>query len=71
MTRTQYKLHQRCIRDNGLRYTLAHVSASDSLTLSKLQLLANMEDMLEWRQRWINQRETTRANVIRLTSPLL
>ena len=71
MTRTQYKLHQRCIRDNGLRYTLAHVSVGDSLTLAKLQLLANMEDMLEWRQRWINQRETTRANVIRLTSPLL
>jgi len=71
MTRTQYKLHQRCIRDNGLRYTLANVSVGDSLTLAKLQLLANMEDMLEWRQRWINQRETTRANVIRLTSPLL
>ena len=71
MTRTQYKLHQRCIRDNGLRYTLAHVSVGDSLTLAKLHLLANMEDMLEWRVRWINQRETTRANVIRLTSPLL
>lgn len=71
MNRTQYKLHQRCIRDNGLRYTLAHVSVGDSLTLAKLHLLANMEDMLEWRVRWINQRETTRANVIRLTSPLL
>ena len=71
MTRTQYKLHQRCIRDNGLRYTLANVSVGDSYTLAKLHLLANMEDMLEWRQRWINQRETTRANVIRLTSPLL
>jgi hypothetical protein len=30
-----------------------------------------MEDMLEWRQRWIKQSDTTRANVIRLTSPLL
>jgi hypothetical protein len=71
MTRTQYKLHQRCIRDNGLRYTLANVSVGDSLTLAKLQLLANMEDMLEWRVRWINNPDTTRANVIRLTSPLL
>jgi len=71
MTRTQYKLHQRCIRDNGLRYTLANVSVNDSIALTKLYILANREDMLAWRQRWINQRETTRANVIRLTSPLL
>jgi hypothetical protein len=71
MTRTQYKLHQRCIRDNGLRYTLEHVSVGDSYTLAKLHLLANMDDMLAWRVRWINQSDTTRANVIRLTSPLL
>jgi len=71
MTRTQYKLHQRCIRDNGLRYTLANVSIGDSLTLAKLDLLANMEDMLDWRQRWINNPDTTRANIIKLTSPLL
>jgi hypothetical protein len=71
MTRTQYKLHQRCIRDNGLRYTLANVSVGDSYTLAKLHLLANMDDMLAWRVRWINQSDTTRANVIRLTSPLL
>ena len=71
MTRTQYKLHQRCIRDNGLRYTLANVSVGDSLTLAKLDLLANMQDMLEWRVRWINNPDTTRANIIKLTSPLL
>ena len=72
MTRTQYKLHQRCIRDNGLRYTLANVSVGDSYTLAKLDLLANMDDMLEWRQRWVKKSDgTTRANVIRLTSPLL
>jgi hypothetical protein len=71
MTRTQYKLHQRCIRDNGLRYTLANVSVGDSYTLAKLDLLANMQDMLEWRVRWINNPDTTRANIIKLTSPLL
>ena len=72
MTRTQYKLHQRCIRDNGLRYTLANVSASERHTLAKLNLLASRDDMLEWRQRWIKQSDgTTRANVIRLTSSLL
>ena len=71
MTRTQYKLHQRCIRNNGLRYTLANVSVGDSYTLAKLDLLAHMQDMLEWRVRWINNPDTTRANIIKLTSPLL
>lgn len=71
MTRTQYKRHRRDIRDNGIRYVLAHVNARDSHTLAKLDILANMEDMLAWRVRWINQSDTTRANVIRLTSPLL
>ena len=72
MTRTQYKLHQRCIRDNGLRYTLEHVSARDRRTLASLELLASREDMLALRQHWIKKNDgTTRANIIKLTSPLL
>ena len=71
MTRTQYKLHRRNIRDNGLHYTLARASDSDSITLTKLYILAGMEDFLARRAAWIAQSDTTRANVIRLTSPLL
>jgi hypothetical protein len=70
MTRTQYLQHRRSIRDNGIRYTLANVSVGDSYTLAKLDLLANMQDMLVWRVRWINQPDTTRANIIKLTSSL-
>lgn len=71
MTRTQYTQHQRNIRDNGLRYVLAHVNVPDSYILAKLDILAHQEDLLAWRARWITQSDTTRANVIRLTSPLL
>ena len=71
MTRNEYRLHRRNIRDNGLRYTLAHVSKSDSWTLAKLDLIANSQDLLEWRVRWIRQPDTSRANIIRLTSFVL
>jgi hypothetical protein len=71
MTRTQYNQHRRSIRDNGLNYTLAHASIGDTYTLAKLDLLANRPDLLAWRAAWIVQSDTTRANVIRLTSPLL
>jgi hypothetical protein len=71
MNRAQYNQHQRNIRDNGLRYVLAHVSLHESYILAKLDLLAHQEDLLAWRVRWIGQGDTTRANVIRLTSPLL
>jgi hypothetical protein len=71
MTRKQYKQHQRNIRDNGMRYTLERASDSDSKTLMQLDRLAKQTDMLQWRCNWIAQRETTPANVIRLTSPFL
>lgn len=71
MNRTQYTQHRRSIRDNGIRYTLAHVNVPDSYILAKLDILAHQDDLLAWRARWITQSDTTRANVIRLTSPLL
>ena len=71
MNRTQYTQHQRNIRDNGIRYVLAHVSLHESYILAKLDILAHQDDLLAWRARWITQSDTTRANVIRLTSPLL
>ena len=71
MNRTQYTQHQRNIRDNGLRYVLEHVSLHESYILAKLDILANQDDLLALRARWINQTDSTPASVIRLTSPLL
>ena len=70
MTRSQYQAYRRSIRDNGLAYTLRHAPKLDGYTLARLDLIANMQDMLDWRVRWINRPDTTRANIIRLTSPL-
>jgi hypothetical protein len=71
MTRTQYKLHQRNIRDNGWRYTLERASANDSQILRELDRIAKQTDMLQWRCNWIAQKETAPANVVKLTSPCL
>jgi hypothetical protein len=71
MDRKTYLAYRRSIRDNGLRYTLAHAPKLDTYTLAKLDILANMQDMLAWRVRWLAQPDTSRANVIKLTSPIL
>jgi hypothetical protein len=71
MDRKTYQAYRRSIRDNGLRYTLAHAPKLDGWTLAKLDILANMQDMLAWRVRWIAQPDTSRANIIKLTSPLI
>lgn len=70
MTRTEYRAHMRNIKDNGLRYTLTQVDKATSYTLVKLDILANMEDFLAMRARWIQQNAGTRKNIIKLTSPI-
>jgi hypothetical protein len=70
MTRTQYRAYRRSIRDNGLAYTLRHAPKPDGYTLARLDIIAGMQDMLAWRVRWINQPDTTRGNIIRLTSTI-
>lgn len=71
MDRKTYQAYRRSIRDNGLRYTLAHAPKLDGWVLAKLDILANMQDMLAWRVRWLAQTDTSRANIIKLTSPLI
>lgn len=70
MNKRQYLSYRRSIRDNGLRYTLSHAPKLDGYTLAKLDLIANMQDMLAWRVRWLAQPDTSRLNIIKLTSPL-
>jgi len=71
MTKSEYLAYRRSIKDNGLRYVLSHCSKPDSYTLAKLDILANMVDLLAWRVKWINQSDTTKKNVIKLTSIIL
>jgi hypothetical protein len=71
MDRQTYQTYRRSIRDNGLSYTLRHAPKLDGYTLAKLDILAHMQDMLAWRVRWLAQPDTSRANIIKLTSPIL
>ena len=71
MNKTQYRTHRRSIRDNGLQYTINHADKLTGYQLAKLDILTNMPDLLEWRVRWLAQPDTTRKNIIKLTSPIL
>jgi len=71
MNKKTYLEYRRSIKDNGLRYTLAHAPKLDGYALAKLDILYNMEDLLAWRVRWMNQPDTTRLNILKLTSPYL
>lgn len=71
MNKTQYFQYRRNIKDNGLRYVLSHCSKADSYTLAKLDILANMVDLLAWRVQWLGQPDTSKKNIIKLTSIIL
>ena len=71
MNKTQYRTHRRSIRDNGLQYTINHADKPTGYQLAKLDILANMPDLLAWRVRWLAQPDTSRKNIIKLTSPIL
>lgn len=71
MTRTEYRTHLRSIRDNGLQYTINHADKLAGYQLAKLDILANLPDLLAWRVRWLAQPDTSRKNIIKLTSPIL
>jgi hypothetical protein len=68
MTKSEYLAYRRDIKDNGLKYVLSHCSKADSYTLVKLDILANMVDLLAWRVQWISYPDTTKKNIIKLTS---
>jgi hypothetical protein len=71
MKKQAYMSYRRSIRDNGLRYTIAHAPLLDGYKLAKLDILANMVDLLEWRVRWLLQPDSTPKQIIKLTSPIL
>ena len=71
MTKTQYRMHLRSIRDNGLQYTIDHVDKMTGYKLAKLDILANQPDLLAWRVQWLASPDTSPKNIIKLTSPIL
>jgi hypothetical protein len=70
MTKTEYRTHLRSIRDNGLQYTIDHTDKLTGYQLAKLDIIAKRLDLLAMRVRWIAQPDTSRKNIIKLTSPL-
>lgn len=70
MTRNDYRSTRTLIRANGY-YALRWMPAHHAGVWSTLREIEQSEDMLAWRQRWITRPDTTRANIIRLTSPLI
>lgn len=70
MTRTEYRSTRALIRANGY-YALRWMAAHHAGVWSALREIEQSHDWLVWRQRWITRPDTTRANIIRLTSPLI
>jgi len=70
MNKATYRAHRRSIRDNGLQYTINHADKLTGYQLAKLDILANRPDLLEWRVRWLAQPDTSRLNILKLTSTL-
>ena len=71
MTKIEYKMHQRSIKDNGLQYTIDHTDKMTGYKLAKLDILANQPDLLAWRVKWLKSPDTSPKNIIKLTSPIL
>ena len=71
MTKQEYKTYRRSMRDNGANYTISHAPKFDSWILAKLDILANMQDLLELRVRWLANPDTNPKNIIKLTSFIL
>ena len=71
MTKTQYRMHLRSIKDNGLQYTIDHVDTMTGYKLAKLDILANQPDLLDWRVKWLASPDTSPKNIIKLTSTIL
>lgn len=71
MNKIQYLKYRRDIRDNGLRYILTQVNQDIGRKLCLIDLHANNVDLLAWRVSWINNPDTTKAKIIKLTSPIL
>lgn len=71
MNRTEYRAHLRSIKDNGLQHTIDHADKITGYTLAKLDILAHQVDLLDWRVQWLDQPDTSRKNIIKLTSPIL
>ena len=69
MNRKQYNAAQRSIKDNGHNYTISHADAESRADLQRLREIGAALDHLLERQRWMQNPDTTPANIIRLTTP--
>ena len=68
MDKNTYRTYHRSIRDNGYRHTLSHALLGDVTALQAAWNASRGTDMLAWRQAWLANPDTSRANIIRLTS---
>ena len=69
MTRDEYKALSQSTRDNGHHYTISHADEAMRADLQRLHEIGRALDHLLERQRWMNNPDTTPANIIRLTTP--
>lgn len=70
MNRTQYRTALRSIKDNGQRYTERHAQTEElRASLERLQTIGTQLDHLQERARWMQNPDTTQANIIKLTRP--
>ena len=72
MNKAKFLQVRESIRDNGLRYTSSHamdMSDIDALSIcDSIQGIMSQIDWLEMRSKWLKNPDTTKSNIIKLTS---
>ena len=72
MNKAKFLQVRESIRGNGLRYTAAHaMDINDIDTLSICDSIQNIISQIDWldmRFKWVKNPDTTKANIIKLTS---
>jgi hypothetical protein len=72
MNKAKFLQVRESIRDNGIRYTAAHamdINDIDSLSIcDSIQNIMSQTDWLNMRFKWMKNPDTTKSNIIKLTS---
>lgn len=74
MFKQEYKSYLRSFKDNGVAHTIKHAHPAHKMQLVFIDMDRTdyeYDDLLAWRVRWLANPDTTAANIIKLTSPVL
>lgn len=73
MLKHEYKAYLRSFKDNGVKHTIRHANPAHRMQLVFIDMDRTdylYGDLLAWRVRWLANPDTSKANIIKLTSPI-